>query len=161
MADRSYIWCPLCEKTLQQQNELLRGNPETHLFKCAMGHSFEYAGLMAMNPTKIPYEHHEKPGAHDVKAEFWINSEVLNKFRQKYPNRESATVNSILHLHLNDDMMIISGEQAKKLRELGVRTAAEMVARIQVSKTLESENADLVSKFNWLSSMMEKVGVEQ
>jgi hypothetical protein len=159
MADRSYIICPFCEKQLNQQNELFSRNPEVHIFKCSMGHSFEYAGLMAMNPSKIPYQHHEKPGQNDVKAEFWLDPKILSRFREKYANQQSSTVNSILQLSLDDDLIMVSGDQARKLKELGIRTAAEMVARVQVSRTLEAENADLVSKLNYFSEMMKGAGV--
>lgn len=160
MADRAFIYCPHCERQNNQKTELFTRNPEVNLFKCLLGHSFEYAALMAMNPTMIHYEHNEKPGQNDIKAEFWVDPKILSRFREKYPNQQNSTINSILQLSVDGDMIIVSGDQARKLKELGVRTGAEMLARIQVSKTLEAENADLISKLNYFSEMMKGAGVE-
>jgi hypothetical protein len=147
MADRSYIYCPFCEKN-NVKEELLTGAPETHLFRCQFGHVFERQRLMDMNPTLIKYDHHEKPGPHDVKATVWVNGQLYQKFCEKFPERVSATMASIMALALDDNLIIVSGDQAKKLKELSVRTGAEMVSCAQVKRQLEAQNEELSKENN-------------
>jgi len=142
MAKRSFIWCPYCDKQNSKQ-ELFTENPEVHLFRCQLGHVFEHAQLMALKPDMIKLEHHEQPGPHDIKAQVWVNSQVWQKFIERFPDRVSATMASIMQLCLDDQLIIISGEQAKKLKELGVTTGAGMVACAQERQRLAAENESI------------------
>jgi len=159
MAERSFMYCPTCEHN-GTQAELIRGNPEMHLFKCSMNHSFTYEQLSSLNPTKIKYQPKEAPGPNDVQASFFVPAEILLKFREKHPNQQNATIASILQLHLDDDLIIISGDQARKLKALGIRTGAEMLATAEVDRTLTAENADLISKLNFFEQMLNRAGQE-
>lgn len=125
------------------------------------GHSVEgYENFMSLGPRMIPLEFHEKPGPLDVKVDFWINSEVLEKFRSKHPNQQSSTVNSILSLYAVGDPVIIDGKQAADLRKLGVKNGAEMLALVETSKALEVENDELRGKLDFLRSMFKGADVE-
>ena len=159
MAERSFMYCPHCEKT-GVQSELFRGNPEMHLFRCLMNHAFTYDQLTALNPTKIQYVPKEVPGPTDVNASFFIPANILSKFREKYPNQQNATITSILQLHLDDDLIIISGEQARELKSLGVRTGQEMLVTAKQNRTLVAENETLSSQINFFSEMIHKAGME-
>jgi hypothetical protein len=146
MADRSFMYCPLCEKTHDIQVELFRGMPESHIFRCEQGHAFTYQRLIELNPTKIKLVTHEKPGPNDVKAEFWVNPKVLQDFRSKYANQQNSTINSILFLLLDEDLLMISGEQARKLKALGISTGADMLTTAEQIRTLTVENESLVKE---------------
>jgi len=148
MAERSFIYCPFCERQNNLQTELLRGNPELHLYKCSLGHSFDYHTLMGMSPTMIKLEHIEKPRPTDVKAEFFVAPDLWGKFLAKFPNRKNATMESIMALSLDDDLIIISGEQAKKLKGFGIKTGQEMLACAENNQTLTAENEQLVRDNN-------------
>ena len=143
MSERSFVWCPICQAN-GTQTELLRGAPELHIYRCAMGHAFEYEALMARNPTMIKLEAHEKPAPTDIKAQVWVNPELWAKFCAKFPDRKNATMVSIMSLSLDGDLVIISGEQAKKLKALGIKSGADMLATAENNRTLEAENSDLV-----------------
>jgi hypothetical protein len=161
MADRSFIYCPFCEKQNGMQIELLRGNPESHLFRCQFGHVFDYSALMAQNPTKMPLQVVEKPAPTDIQATFWIQPEILNKYRQKFQNQQNSTINSILAILLDDDYVVISGEQARKLKSMNIKNGAEMVACAENNNTLTSENEMLVKENDrFYSAVREKMGAE-
>ena len=160
MADRSYYWCPTCEKA-GMKVELFRNNPEAHLFRDASNHAFTYEQLTQLNASKIPLTFQEKPGDHDVKADFWINDQVLNRYRQKFPVQANSTLNSILAIIVDDDFILLSGEQSRDLKKLGVKTGADMIATARQNQTLSAENADLVSKLDFFSRMMRGAGIEE
>ncbi len=154
MADRSYIYCPRCEAA-GVQLELVREMTE---FKCANGHSFVYSQLS--EATKMPLAFMEKPLTGEVKAEFFVNQDVLSKFRAKFPNRQNSTVNSILSLFLDDDLVVIDGKQAREMKKLGIKNGAEMLAAAQNNATLEGENNDLKSKLAFIRTMFKGADVE-
>ena len=144
MSERSFVWCPVCE-TNGTQIELLRGAPELHIYRCAMGHAFEYNALMARNPTMIKLEAHEKPAPTDIKAQVWVPPELWARFCSKYPDRKNATMISIMALSLDGDLVIVSGDQAKKLKALGVKSGAEMLSCAEENRRLEAENNNQIS----------------
>ncbi len=148
MADRTFTYCPTCEKQSQTQVELIRGVPELHLWKCPMGHTFTPDQAMAMGATMIKLEVQEKPAPTDVKATVWVNPELWAKFVTKFPERKNATMTSIMALSLDDDLIIISGEQAKKLKAMNIKTGSDMVVCAENNRKLEGENADLVRDLN-------------
>jgi hypothetical protein len=138
--------------------ELLRDN---HTYSCMFGHQVVgYENLMSLHPRLIPLEFHEQPGTHDVKAEFWIQPNVLARFRELYPQQQSATVNSILALYLSGAPVIVDGQQAAALRKLGVRNGAEMLANAQAAQAIEIENEELKGKLDFLRSMFKGADVE-
>jgi hypothetical protein len=159
MAERSFMYCPTCLDA-GVDAELIRGNPEMHLFRCLMNHAFTYDQLQALNPKKIPYVPKEAPGPSDVNASFFIPAEILSRFREKHPHQQNATIASILHLHLDDDVIIISGDQARKLKALGVRTGQEMLVVAQQNQTLTAENETLSQQINMFENMFTKAGIE-
>lgn len=161
MAKRAMMMCPLCRKVGQNEVELFTENPEYDVFRCAnQAHAFpNYLDLMAMNPDKIKLIPHEKPQAGDVKAEFWIDKEILSRFEAMYPNQKNATVASILSCFLYGQPIIIDGVQAKKLKELGVKTGAEVLSAIEVGKTLEGELANTQEKLSMLQGILQGAGV--
>jgi hypothetical protein len=154
MADRSYIYCPRCEAA-GTKLELVREMTE---FKCANGHSFMYSQLT--EATKIPLAFAEKPNVGDTKAEFFVSAEILAKFRAKYPMQQNSTVNSILALFLDDDLVVIDGKQAREMKKLGIKNGAEMLSAAQNNATLEGENNDLKSKLEFIRTMFKGADVE-
>lgn len=140
MAKSAMMYCPHCRKVGQLRVELFTEMPETDVFRCSNGHAFpDRVALMAMNPDLIKLIPHEKPQTTDVKLEVWIDPALLNKFNELKPNCINATVQSILSLFLYGDPVIIDGVQAKKLHELGVKNGQEILASLEVAKTIEAD----------------------
>ena len=160
MADRAFYWCAICDKT-GMQNELFRGMPESFLFRCQLGHAFTYEQLQTSGARKIPLVVQEKPAPTDVQATFWVDPTVLSNFRQRFPNQQNATVNSILHELADGDVVIISGPAARKLKAKNIRSGEEMIANADENLRLTAENADLVNKLNFFSKMMKGAGMEE
>lgn len=160
MAKRAMMYCPRCRNVGLATVELVTENPEQDVFRCPNSHAFpNYMELMKMNPDMIKLVASEKPQPGDVKVEVWVDKQILDRFQSLYPAKLNATVSSIMSLHLYGDPVIIDGIQAKKLRELGVRNGAEMVAAMEVAKSLEDQLATLQGQIAIYQSMFEKAGV--
>jgi hypothetical protein len=140
--------------------ELVTESPEADVFRCPNSHAFpDYLALMRMNPDKIKLIPMEKMGPHDVKVEVFVNSEIWDKFKSMYPNQVNATVQSILSLFLYGEPIIIDGNQAKALRGYGVRSGAEMVAAIEVGRTMEAQLTQKTDELGLIQDMLEKAGI--
>lgn len=145
MADRAFMYCPLCRENGSARIELMR---DAHLFTCPMGHSIPQDRLQSMNPEMIKTEVFYKPGPGDVKVEVWVNGEVYLKAKEILGPRFNPTIDSILRTAMQGEYILVDGAQATKLRKLGVRNGAEMVTTAEQNQTLAAQNEDLVSQVN-------------
>lgn len=160
MAERTFFYCALCDKT-GMENELLRGNPDMHIFSCPMGHRFTYEQLQSSGARKIPLVVQEKPGPSDLRCDLWVNGEVLSRFKQRYPSQANATLNAVLNELADGDCIIISGGHARELKGLGIKTSADMVSNAKERQRLAAENEDFANKINFFSKMMKGAGVSE
>lgn len=168
MAKRSMMYCPTCRnasKTFHnpaiERTELFSESPEADVFRCANGHAFNnYLELMAMNPELIKLVPMEKPQPTDVKVDVWIDKDIWDKFHALYPHQTNSTVQSIMSLHLYGDPVIIDGVQAEKMRKLGVRNGQEMLAALEVAKTLEAQLATAEEKIAIFQGLFAGAGIQ-
>lgn len=146
MADRAYMYCPYCARQGNTRAELLIDNNTD--FHCLMGHRAPRATMMALQPEMIPTEVHFKPGPHDVKAEIWVNQEVLLAVKEKLGERFHPTIASIIRCCMAGDPVIIDGQQAAELRKLGIKTGQEMLTAAKQNVSLVGENESLTEQVN-------------
>ncbi len=114
---------------------------------------------MQMNPDKIKLVPMEKPGPNDIKVEVFVNAEIWDRFKKAYPHQINSTVQSIMQLYLLGEPIIIDGVQAKRINAMGVRTGAEMVAALEVGKSLEDQLAAKTGELQLIQDMLSKAGV--
>lgn len=144
MADRTYIYCPVCAAN-GNKSEVYR---ETFKFFCPVGHQFSYDQLMAAKPEMIKKEIQFKPGDNDVKTEFWCNGEVLSRSRETLGDRIHKTLESVLRAAMAGEFILIDGQQAEELKKLGIRSGAEMLVAAKQNLELAAENESLVAQVN-------------
>ena len=160
MAKRAMMFCPRCRMVGLNEVELVTGNPEDDVFRCPNSHAFtNYMELMRLNPDKIKLVPQEKLGTNDIKVELIVNKDLWEQYNKVYPNKIHSTFQSIVSLYLLGEPVIIDGVQAKRLKAMGVRTGAEMVAAIEVSKTTEDQLATVTGQLEMLQGMLNKAGI--
>ena len=145
MADRAFMYCPLCRDGGSPTIELMRDNVD---FFCLMGHKLPHARMLALNPDMIKTEIRFKPGPNDVKVEVWVNREVYGKTQDALGERWHPTIASLIRCCMAGELVIIDGQQAAELRKLGIRNGQEMLATAKLNVDLSSQNEDLVAKVN-------------
>jgi len=146
MADRAYMYCPYCRNQGNARAELLIDNNTD--FHCLMGHRAPRATMMALQPEMIPTEVHFKPGPNDVKAEIWVNSEVLMQAKEKLGQRFHPTIASLIRCCMAGEPVVIDGQQAAELRKLNVKNGAEMVAVAKLNNELAGQVDSLTEQLN-------------
>ena len=136
MADRAYMYCPVCRNLGNPKAELQRDNVDMF---CLMGHRIPHAQIMSMNPEMIPTEVRFKPGPNDVKAEIWVNRDVLMQAKEKLGERFHPTIASLIRCCMAGEPVVIDGQQAAELRKLNVKNGAEMVAVAKLNNELAGQ----------------------
>lgn len=139
------MYCPICAKQGSPRTELMRDMVDMF---CMMGHKFPTAQMLALNPEMIKTEIHFKPGAHDVKVEVWVNQEVLLRTKESLGERWHPTIASLIRCCMAGTPVIVDGQQADKLRKLGVRNGQEMISVAELNVELSAQNETLVAKVN-------------
>ncbi len=138
-------YCPMCRNQGSPTVEMMRNNTDAY---CLMGHRLPHAQFWAMNPDMIKTEVRFAPGPGDVKVEIWVNQECLMKAKDALGERFHPTIGGLIRACMAGAPVLIDGQQAEKLRKLGVKNGAEMVATAELVKELSGQNESLVEKLN-------------
>ena len=145
MADRAFMYCPMCRAAGNDRSELMRDNVD---FFCLMNHRMPHEAMPKLNPEMIKTEVHFKPGPNDTKTEVWINKDILYRVQQALGERFHPTMASIIRCCAAGEPVIVDGQQAEKLRKLGIRNGAEMLACAEQNKELAGQNEWLTQELN-------------
>ena len=138
-------YCPMCRNNGNPSVTTTRDNANVF---CLMGHSMSQTAFWAMKPDMIKTEVRFAPGPNDVKAEVWVNSEVLMRAKEALGERFHPTLASIIRCCMAGEPVVIDGQQAAELRKLGVKNGAEMVAVAKQNSELAGQNEDLTEQLN-------------
>ncbi len=138
-------YCPMCRNNGSPSVVATRDNVVCF---CLMGHRLSHAQFWNMNPDMIKTEVRFSPGQNDVKTEVWVNNEVLARAKETLGERFHPTMASLIRCCMAGVPVVIDGQQAEKLRKLGVKNGAEMVATAEMVKELSGQNENLVEKLN-------------
>jgi hypothetical protein len=133
-------YCPMCRNNGTPNIQAFRDNVDCY---CVMGHRMPHGQFWAMNPEMIKTEVRFTPGAGDVKAEIWVNSEVLMKAKEALGERFHPTIASLIRSCMAGEPVIIDGQQAAELRKMGVKNGAEMLATAKQNIDLAAQNENL------------------
>lgn len=145
MADRAFMYCPLCRNAGNPTAELMRDNVD---YFCLMGHRMPHAQMGNLNPEMIKTEVRFKPGPGDVKAEIWVNGEVAIRAKEALGERFHPTVASLIRSCMAGEPILIDGKQAEELRKLGIKNGAEMLAAAKLNVELSGQNESYVKQIN-------------
>ena len=101
----------------------------------------------------------ETPTLTDIKWPVWINPKVKERIEQKFHGRVMITVATYLAAIADDSIVLITGEQAKKLRDHGIKNGAEMVALAESVKQLEKEKDEAIQQILRFQDILKQAGV--
>ena len=77
-------YCPMCRNNGSPAVQAMRDNRDCF---CLMGHRLSHAQFWAMKPDMMKTEVRFAAGAGDVKAEVWVNQEVLMRAKEALGER--------------------------------------------------------------------------
>ena len=154
----AYTWCPQCRAQGNDRSPLIR---EMHVIKCNFGHSFSGAQLQQFGAdmVKATEVFLEQPTITDVAWKVFINPRVRDKLEQKYVGRLMITVSTLLAALADDTLVMITGEQAKELRELGIRNGSDMISAIKAAKETERGYKEALGQIDKFQAVLHAAGV--
>ena len=157
---RAYMFCPLCAIN-GTKTELRR---EQHLMLCGLGHAFEYAMIQQMMksgnpPEMIKTEIIEKPSDHAEKVGVWMAPGTWKLLQERYHGRLWVTLGTVMDALADGSIIFITGEDAKKLRDMGVKSSKDMVAMAEGSKQLEEQMKQQQAVIDKLQPILAAAGV--
>ena len=155
---KAYVWCPICRQNGNQNSPILR---DGYVLKCNFGHQLSGAQLeqFGADMVKATELFIEQPTITDMAWKIFINPKVKEKLEQKFAGRIMATVATLLAALSDDTLVMITGEQAAKLRKLGIKNGAEMLAAVESSKETEKELQVANDQINKFLTMIKSAGV--
>jgi hypothetical protein len=167
MADSAYIWCPTCRGNGNPRVMLKRRN---HLLVCTFGHQFDSTHQLGSKdpmdgfydkPDMTPMSEllTEQPSANAEKWSIWVHPRTKQRLIDKFPQNLWVTLGVLLDSLCDGSLILISGEDAKKLRASGVTNGATAVAMTESSKQLEKDRDQAVQKLDELQQILKAAGV--
>lgn len=154
----AYTWCPICRNNGNSQSPLVR---ELHIVKCQFGHVFTGAQLQQMGADMIKADEvfHEHPALTDVMWKLPVNPKVKEVIETKFKGRVLVTIGTLLAALADGSLVMITGEQARDLKKLGINNGADMLALAQSMEQTEKERQQLLDQVGKFQELLKQVGV--
>lgn len=139
------VWCPQCDRD-QRPCRLVRKQGGTRqegmVVACPQCHrQYNYAQLMrAVPPPRmdpLPNQEKQPPGTSTISV--WIYPEVLSALQSKFPQNLQTTLCSLLTAVADPDTVVIEGEYARQMAELGIKRGREVLSLAREVKDLREQ----------------------
>jgi hypothetical protein len=154
---RSYTYCPLCAQA-GNKTELRR---DQHRLVCDLGHAFQYSQIQKMGtpPEMIKTHVIEQPSPHSIPVKIFVHPETWRLINERYSGQLHVTLGTVMDALADGSIVFITGDDARKLREMGVKNSAEMVAAVEARKDVEKERDELQKVVEKLQPLLAAAGV--
>lgn len=134
----AYMFCIVCRSQGNSKSPLTRDG--TGAIRCGFGHGpFTLDQLMNSDMVPATELFVEQPTITDVKKQVWVNPEVWARLERKFANRFMITIATYLAAIADDSIVMITGEQAGKLRALGITNGQQILSTVEMAKQTERE----------------------
>ena len=144
----AYMFCPICRAQGTTDSPLTRDS--VGAIKCQFQHGpFSGAQLQQSGADMVKSSElfPEQPTITDIKWPVWVNPTVKKRLEKKFAGRLLITIGTLLAALSDDSLVMITGEQAQKLRALGIHNGADMLAKAeseqQTAKSLEEARGQI------------------
>lgn len=138
------IWCPECDarNTPSKIIRLLhtRTPSGAMMVKCIRcGQTMPYETLMARHPRMDRPVLTEKQPANTLQIAVWIYPEALEALRRRFPDNLQTTLCATMTALADHDTVLVEGEHARAMRELGVNTGRDVLGLARQVKALTGQ----------------------
>ena len=154
----AYTYCPTCRSNGNDRSPLIR---EMHVIRCSFGHSFSGGQLQQYGADMIKATDIflETPAITDEMWKVPVNPRVKAILENKFKGRVFVTIGTLLAALSDDTLVMITGEQAKELRELGIKNGADMLSAVRTAKETEKALEDAITQIERFQSVLHAAGV--
>ena len=154
----AYTFCPVCRTQGNDRSPLTRDGAGS--IKCPFSHGpFTLEQLQSADMVKSSELFIEQPTITDIKWPIFVNPDVKVKLERKFPGRLMITLATYLAALSDDSIVMITGEQATKLRALGITNGNQMLSVAEASKEIEHELDEANKTITRFMTMIASAGV--
>jgi hypothetical protein len=134
----AYVFCPICRSQGNSQSPLTRDG--TGSIRCQFQHGpFTLEQLQSSDMVKSSELFIEQPTITDIRWPIFVNPDVKAKLERKFSGRLMITLATYLAAIADDSIVMITGEQAGKLRALGITNGQQILSTVEMAKQTERE----------------------
>ncbi len=153
-----YAYCPNCRANGNPSVPLSR---DMHVMRCPFGHQISGEQLIQSGADMVKSGEifPEQPTITDIKWSIWVNPKVKERLEQKFAGRIMITVATLLAALSDDALVMITGEQAAKLRAEGIKSGAEMLSAVEMSKETARNLVEANSQIEKFMGMLRQVQI--
>jgi hypothetical protein len=133
---------------------------EGMLVKCqGCGAIYNYQSLMASKPRmdKVEFVEKQPPGTQTVPL--WLHPEVVAALQAKFPSNLLTTLHSAVTALADPDSVLIEGQYAREMAQIGVRKGREVLALAKEVKELRDEVAAMKLREQTLRQFFSGLGL--
>jgi hypothetical protein len=162
-----YAYCGTCAQQGNPNSPLRR---ELDTVQCPLGHKFQ--GSMAMTASggalpdtanmsmvKLTEYQPEQPQITDVAWKIFTHPSIRAKLEERYAGRVMATVSTYLMALADGSVVMITGPDAVKLKSMGIKNGAEILATVDSVRQLEKDLADANARLEQFQKILVAAGV--
>jgi hypothetical protein len=140
------MFCPRCDKSgtprkVMAGTDIHRDGMTVACDGCGL--KMAYTDFMALNPRMEKIVFQEKQPQGTVRIETWIIPEVLEMLKKRFPSNLLTTLNSLYSSVADPDTVLVEGEYARQLADLGVKRGREVLGLAKEVKDLRERNKEL------------------
>jgi hypothetical protein len=166
-SNQLYVYCEVCKANGNPTSPLARSMDKV---QCSFGHIFSGSMMMSVaansgdlpdtaNMSMVPLPINEQPPLTSEKRSVWVHPKVWTMLEQKYKGRMIATLDSIFGCLADGNVLILEGKDVAKLKKRGLSNGAQVIAYIDSTDSIQSENAQLRSRIEQFESLLRAAGV--
>jgi hypothetical protein len=149
----AYTFCPICRQNGNNSSPIQR---DGHVLKCNFGHSVSGSDLQRFGADMVKSGDVfiEQPTITDIKWSIWVNPTVKERLEKKLAGRIMVTIATLLAALSDDSLVMITGEQAAKLRAMGIHNGADMLAKAESEVQTAKERDDCLNQIERFMQVM-------
>jgi hypothetical protein len=166
-SNSAYVYCEVCRNQGTPNSILHRDS--VGKISCQFGHSpnplvadHGTSGLAPMTADAIKAVdiQPEIPLITDVAWKIFVQPATKDKLERQLKGRVFATISTLLMALADGSLVMITGEDAAKLKKYGVKSGAEMLSYIESVKGLEKERDELALQVSKFMKMLQSAAQE-
>jgi hypothetical protein len=165
----AYIYCPDCAKN-GTPGVMLKRNQVNEL-SCAFGHKPVVTAIQSGAATSLgtvggaaemsPFSTvmRESPDSTWVKWPVWVHPQVRALIESKFPDNWIHSVATLLAAFADGSLLIITGDEARKIKDHGAKNGAQIVSALEATKQAQKERDDAVQQLDRLQQVLKAAGI--
>jgi len=153
----TYVWCPQCASTGNPRSPLVRDG--SGMISCSFGHRPTADQLAASDMVKFGEVFKEQPSPTDIKWPIFVNPQVKAKLESRFPQNLMITIGTLLAALADGSVLILMGDEVKKLKDKGIKNGKDMLATLEMVDTVSKERQMLMDKIEQYERIFKQAGV--